>query len=111
MSDEEGIVFVQDTETVFVTVNQSGIPSGFFDGSIESETPLELTPVSFGTEDIESKPILYLDVDEIINFYNLEYERLIGKEHVPEKVTEKLLGNFFLFRRVKKDVINKKTGK
>ena len=109
MSDEEGIVFVKDTEKVFVTINQSGIPPRFFDGTIEYQKSMELNPVSFGTEDIKKQPIMYLDVDDVIEFYNLEYERLLDKEGVPVEVTDKLLSNFFLFRKVKKEVIIKET--
>ena len=42
MSDEEGIVFIKDTEKVFVTINQSGIPPRFFDGTIEYQKSMEL---------------------------------------------------------------------
>ena len=109
MSKEEEIVFIKDTEKVFVPIKQSGIPQKFFEETSNIEALVDLTPVSFGTEDIKNKPILYLDVDEVISFYNSEFDRLIEEDHVPEIVTDKLLSNFFLFRRVKKDVLHKET--
>jgi hypothetical protein len=110
MSNQEGIVFIKDTEKVFVTVHQSGIPPGFLEKEEEDEESL-LNPVSFGTEDIKNQPILYLDVDSVIDFYNLEFEKMTKDPDSPEGLTEKLLGNFFLFRKVKKEVIEKETVK
>ena len=72
MTEEEGIVFVKDTERVFVTINQSGIPPRFFDEPKEFKTSIELNPVSFETEDISKQPVMYLDVDDVIEFYNFE---------------------------------------
>ena len=48
---------------------------------------------------------MYLNVDEITEFYNIEYGRILQDEEVPENLKEKILGNFFLFRKVKRDVI------
>ena len=40
-------------------------------------------------------------------FYNLEYDRIFTDDEIPEEIKDKLLRNFFLFRKVKRDVINK----
>ena len=108
MSSQEGIVFIRDTEKVFVTVSQSGIPSVFLEKE-EEDKELLLNPVSFGTEDIKNQPIFYLDIDSVIGFYNFEFEKMMKDPDSPEGLTDKLLGNFFLFRKVKKEVIQKET--
>ena len=110
MSDQEGIVFIKDTEKVFVTVDQSGIPPGFLEKNEEkNDESLLLNPVSFGTEDVKKQPIFYLDIDNVIEFYNVEFEKFLKESDSPEGFTEKLLGNFFLFRKVKKEVLQKET--
>ena len=48
---------------------------------------------------------MYLNVDEITEFYNIEYGRILQDQEIPEHLKEKILGSFFLFRKVKRDVI------
>ena len=87
---------------VFIRVEETGIPT-----SLVSKLPV-LNPVSFGNRDLHSNTIFYLNVDEITDFYNLEYDRIFRDDEIPEEVKDKLLTNFFLFRKVKRNAIDKK---
>ena len=90
-----------DTDQVFVKVEQTGIPT-----QLIAKLPV-LNPITFGVKDLHKNSIFYLHVDEIIEFYNLEYDRIINDEEIPEEIKNKLLCSFFLFRKVKRDTINK----
>ena len=114
MSNAKDIVFLRDVSKVFVDIKQTGIPDVFLNNSSEkaallSDVGIDLTTVSFGTEDVKNKPIHYLDVDNVIEFYNYEFDRLKNEISVPEEILTKLLDNFFLFRKVKRDVIEKES--
>ena len=65
-----------------------------------------LNPVCFGNRDLHSNTIFYLHVDEITEFYNIEYDRIFNDDEVPEEIKDKVLTNFFLFRKVKRNAIN-----
>ena len=97
------IVFIKDTEKVFISLSQSGIPPDF----VDEHDGLDV--VNFGKVDFKSNPIMYLDVDQIISFYDLEFNRMSETDEFPEEIKMQVLSNFFLFRRVKKDVIIKET--
>ena len=97
--NEDSIVHTS-TDQVFIKVEQTGIPS-----QLISKLPV-LNPVTFGVRDLHKNSIFYLNVDEIIDFYNIEYDRRFNDIEVPEEIKDKLLGNFFLFRKVKRDTIN-----
>ena len=58
---------------------------------------------------LQEKLDMYCDVDNVIEFYNYEFDRLKNEISVPEEILTKLLDNFFLFRKVKRDVIEKES--
>ena len=89
------------SDQVFVKVDQTGIPT-----QLIAKLPV-LNPITFGVKDLHENSIFYLHVDEIIEFYNLEYDRIFTDDEIPEEIKDKLLRSFFLFRKVKRDVINK----
>ena len=98
---EDDSVIRTESDQVFVKVDQTGIPT-----QLISKLPV-LNPITFGVKDLHKNSIFYLHVDEIIEFYNLEYDRIFTDDEIPEEIKDKLLRNFFLFRKVKRDVINK----
>ena len=98
--DEDSIVRT-DTNQVFIKVDQTGIPS-----QLITKLPV-LNPITFGVKDLHKNSIFYIHVDEIIEFYNFEYDRIFSDDEIPETIKDKLLRNFFLFRKVKRDTINK----
>ena len=73
----------------------------------EVQLLLELFIASLESEvkDLHENQIMYLNVDEITEFYNIEYGRILQDEEIPEHLKNRVLGNFFLFRKVKRDVI------
>ena len=89
-----------DNNQVFVKVEQTGIPT-----QLIAKLPV-LNPITFGVKDLHKNSIFYLHVDEIIEFYNIEYDRILADDEIPEKIKDQLLRNFFLFRKVKRDTIN-----
>ena len=80
-------------------LDQTGIPN-----QLITKLPV-LNPVSFGVKDLHENQIMYLNVDEITEFYNIEYGRILKDEEIPEQLKDRVLGNFFLFRKVKREVI------
>ena len=98
--DEDSIVRT-DTNQVFIKVDQTGIPS-----QLITKLPV-LNPITFGVKDLHKNSIFYIHVDEIIEFYNFEYDRIFSDDEIPEEIKDKLLRNFFLFRKVKRYIINK----
>ena len=96
---QDNSVICTDNDQVFIKQEQSGIPN-----QLITKLPV-LNPVSFGVKDLHENQIMYLNVDEITEFYNIEYGRILQDEEIPENLKEKILGNFFLFRKVKRDVI------
>ena len=97
----EDSVIRTDTDQVFVKVDQTGIPT-----QLIAKLPV-LNPVTFGVKDLHKNSIFYLHVDEIIEFYNIEYDRIFSDDEIPEGIKDKWLRYFFLFRKVKRDIINK----
>ena len=97
----EDSIICTNTDQVFVKLEQTGIPT-----QLIAKLPV-LNPITFGVKDLHKNSIFYLHVDEIIEFYNIEYDRIINDEEIPEEIKNKLLRNFFLFRKVKRDTINK----
>ena len=97
----EDSIVCTNTDQVFVKLEQTGIPT-----QLIAKLPV-LNPITFGVKDLHKNSIFYLHVDEIIEFYNIEYDRIINDEEIPEEIKNKLLRNFFLFRKVKRDTINK----
>ena len=95
-------VICTDNKQVFVRVEETGIPT-----SLVAKLPV-LNPVSFGNRDLHSNTIFYLNVDEITEFYNLEYDRIFTDDEIPETIKDKLLTSFFLFRKVKRNAIDEK---
>ena len=95
-------VVCTDNKQVWVRVEETGIPT-----SLVAKLPV-LNPISFGDRDLHSNTIFYLNVDEITEFYNLEYDRIFDNEEVPEEIKDKLLTSFFLFRKVKRNAIDEK---
>ena len=94
-------VICTENDQVFIKLDQSGIPN-----QLITKLPV-LNPVTFGVKDLHENSIFYIHVDEIIEFYNFEYDRIFGDGGIPEIIKDKLLRNFFLFRKVKRDIINK----
>jgi len=95
-------VVCTDNKQVWVRVEETGIPT-----SLVAKLPV-LNPISFGDRDLHSNTIFYLNIDEITEFYNLEYDRIFDNEEVPEEIKDKLLTSFFLFRKVKRNAIDEK---
>ncbi|MAG53039.1 MAG: hypothetical protein CMH62_03705 [Nanoarchaeota archaeon] len=95
-------VICDNMKQVFIRVEETGIPT-----SLVAKLPA-LNPISFGNRDLHSNTIFYLNVDEITDFYNLEYDRIYSDDEIPEEIKDKLLTNFFLFRKVKRNAIDKK---
>ena len=95
-------VICDKMKQVFVRVEETGIPT-----SLVAKLPV-LNPISFGYRDLHSNTIFYLNVDEITEFYNLEYNRIFSDDEIPEEIKDKLLTSFFLFRKVKRNAIDKK---
>ena len=107
LSESEGFkskesVVCTDNKQVWVRVEETGIPT-----SLVAKLPV-LNPISFGDRDLHSNTIFYLNVDEITEFYNLEYDRIFDNEEVPEEIKDKILTSFFLFRKVKRNAIDEK---
>ncbi len=92
-------VICTDNKQVFVRVEETGIPT-----TLVAKLPV-LNPISFGDKDLHSNTIFYLNIDEITEFYNLEYDRIFNDDDVPEIIKDKLLTSFFLFRKVKRNAI------
>jgi len=95
-------VICTDNKQVFIRVEETGIPT-----SLVAKLPV-LNPISFGNRDLHSNTIFYLNVDEITEFYNLEYDRIFNDDEIPEAIKDKLLTSFFLFRKVKRNAIDEK---
>ena len=95
-------VICTENKQVFVRVEETGIPT-----TLVAKLPV-LNPISFGNRDLHSNTIFYLNVDEITEFYNLEYNRIFSDDEIPEEIKDKLLTSFFLFRKVKRNAIDKK---
>ena len=93
-------VICTENKQVFVRVEETGIPT-----TLVAKLPV-LNPVCFGNRDLHSNTIFYLHVDEITEFYNIEYDRIFNDDEVPEEIKDKVLTNFFLFRKVKRNAIN-----
>ena len=96
---EDNSVICTENDQVYIKSDQSGIPN-----QLITKLPV-LNLVSFGVKDLHENQIMYLNVDEITEFYNIEYGRILQDEEIPENLKDKLLGNFFLFRKVKREVI------
>ena len=90
-----------DTNQVFVKADQTGIPT-----QLIVKLPV-LNPITFGVKDMHKNSIFYLHVDEIIEFYSIEFNRINDDIEIPEEIKDKLLRKFFMFRKVKRDTINK----
>ena len=96
---KDNSVICTESDQVFIKLDQTGIPN-----QLITKLPV-LNPVSFGVKDLHENQIMYLNVDEITEFYNIEYGRILKDEEIPEHLKDRVLGNFFLFRKVKRDVI------
>lgn len=99
---KENSIVCTENDQVYIQIEQTGIPK-----QLITKLPV-LNPINFGVQDTHKNTIMYLDVDEITEFYHVEYGRVFENEEVPEEIKEKILGSFFLFRKVKRDVINQK---
>ena len=97
----EDSIIRTNTDQVFIKVDQTGIPT-----QLIAKLPV-LNPITFGVKDLHENSIFYIHVDEIIEFYNIEYDRIFSDDEIPEGIKDKLLRYFFLFRKVKRDIINK----
>ena len=98
----EDSIIRTNTDQVFIKIDQTGIPT-----QLIAKLPV-LNPISFGNRDLHSNTIFYLNVDEITEFYNLEYDRIFNDDEIPEAIKDKLLTSFFLFRKVKRNAIDEK---